>query len=181
MVNWLRTSKTSSVILLFLRLWLGWSWFSGGVEKVFGTPPFSAAGYLKNAASHPVTGPGGNILYGPFNAFLSHVALPGAGFFSFIVKWGELLIGLGLLLGTLTTAAAFFALLMNFTFLFAGTVSSNPLDILIGMFIVVAGFNAGKLGGDYWVIPWIRRTVGGWFHKPEPTDLNTKTKAKAAS
>lgn len=174
MVNWLRTSKTSSVILLILRLWLGWSWFTAGVEKVFGTPPFSAAGYLKNAVAHPVTGPAGNVLYAPFNAFLSHAALPEAGLFSFLVKWGELLIGLGLILGTLTTAAAFFALLMNFTYLFAGTVSSNPLDILIGMFIVFAGFNAGKLGVDNWVIPWIRRTVSGWFHKPEPTDMDTK-------
>lgn len=174
MVNWLRTSKTSSVILLLLRVWLGWAWFIDGIHKVFGAKPFDASGFMKGAIAHPVAGPAGDVLYGPFNAFLKNIALPGSGFFSFLVKWGELLVGLGLILGTLTTAAVFFALLMNFMYLFAGTVSSNPLDILIGSIILFAGFNAGKLGCDYWVIPWIRSVARGWFHKPEPTDVNSK-------
>lgn len=170
MVNWLRTSKTSSVILLLLRLWLGWQWTLDGFHKVFGAEPFNASGFIKGAIAHPVTGPEGNVLYGPYNAFLQHVALPASPFFSFLVKWGELLVGLGLILGTLTTAAIFFGLCMNFIYLFAGTVSTNPLYILIGVIILFAGFNAGKFGGDYWVIPWIRKTVGGWFGKGDSTE-----------
>ncbi|RYL95783.1 DoxX family membrane protein [Sporolactobacillus sp. THM7-4] len=169
MVHWLRTSKSSSVILLFLRLWLGWQWLMDGIHKVFGAKPFDASGFIKGAIAHPVTGPEGNVLYGPFNGFLQHVALPGSGFFSFMVAWGELLVGLGLLLGTLTTAAVFFGLMMNFVYMFAGTVSTNPLYVLIGSIILFAGFNAGKWGGDYWVIPWLRSKVSGWFHKSGPT------------
>lgn len=170
MVNWLRTSKTSSVILLLLRLWLGWQWTMDGFHKVFGAKPFDASGFMHGAIAHPVTGPTGNILYGPFNAFLQHIALPASPFFSFLVKWGELLVGIGLILGTLTTAAIFFGLLMNFMYMFAGTVSTNPLYVLIGVIILFAGFNAGKLGGDFWVIPWIRKTVGGWFGKSASRD-----------
>jgi thiosulfate dehydrogenase [quinone] large subunit len=139
MVNWLRTSKVSSVLLTILRIWLGWQWLTGGIHKVFGSEPFDASGFIKGVIAHPVTGPEGDVLYGPFNAFLENVALPASGFFSFMVAWGELLIGLGLILGTLTTAATFFGLLMNFTFLFSGTVSSNPLYILIGVLILFAG------------------------------------------
>lgn len=160
MVNWLRTSKTASFVLLVLRVWLGWQWLKDGFEKVFGAKPFDASGYLKGVIANPVKGPDHNVLYGPYNAFIQHIALPGSGFFSFLVKWGELLCGLGLLLGTLTTAAVFFALLMNFMYLFAGTVSSNPLYILIGGIILFAGFNAGKWGGDYWLIPWLRQAFG---------------------
>lgn len=76
-----------------------------------------------------------------------------------MVSWGELLVGLGLIFGTLTTAAAFFGLLMNFSYLLAGTVSINPTFILIQFFILVAGFNAGKIGLDYWVIPFLRKKI----------------------
>jgi thiosulfate dehydrogenase [quinone] large subunit len=46
---------------------------------------------------------------------------------------------------------------MNFSYVFAGTVSSNPLDILLGVIILTAGFNAGRIGLDRWVIPFVRK------------------------
>jgi thiosulfate dehydrogenase (quinone) large subunit len=89
------------------------------------------------------------------------------------VPWGELFIGMGLILGALTTTAVFFGMLMNFTFMLAGTVSSNPWLILLSIFIIAAGANAGKLGADYYILPYIRQ----WFsklRKHEGTGLNTK-------
>ena len=44
---------------------------------------------------------------------------------------------------------------MNFAFLMAGTISSNPWDILLAIFIAVAGYNAGKFGLDRFIIPII--------------------------
>jgi thiosulfate dehydrogenase [quinone] large subunit len=46
---------------------------------------------------------------------------------------------------------------MNFSYVFAGTVSSNPLDILLGVIVLAAGFNAGRIGLDRWVIPFIHK------------------------
>jgi len=43
--------------------------------------------------------------------------------------------------------------------MFAGTISSNPMDVLLGVIILAAGFNAGRIGLDRWVIPFIRKTV----------------------
>lgn len=63
-------------------------------------------------------------------------------------------------MGGLTVAAAFFGLMMNFMFLFAGTVSTNPWLVLIGFIIFAAGANAGKFGIDYYLLPLLRKTFG---------------------
>lgn len=40
-------------------------------------------------------------------------------------------------------------------FLFAGTTSINPLLLLIELFLVLAWRNAGWLGLDRWLLPWL--------------------------
>ncbi|MCQ6279462.1 DoxX family membrane protein [Bacillus sp. EB600] len=99
-----------------------------------------------NAISYK--GPDGSIVYSTYVGFLQHFALPNAHLFNTIVPLGEFLVGLGLILGCLTTAATFFALVMNFFYIMAGTVSTNPLCILLGVIILVAGLNAGRIGLD---------------------------------
>ncbi|WP_218240491.1 hypothetical protein, partial [Pseudomonas sp. 2822-17] len=65
----------------------------------------------------------------------------------------------------LTTAAAFFGIMMNFAFLFAGTISSNPWMALFTIFILAAGYNAGRIGGDRWVMPYLRATIASKLSK----------------
>ncbi|NHM33692.1 DoxX family membrane protein [Neobacillus terrae] len=153
----LRTNKVSSILLTFIRLYVGYAWFEAGLHKLTGG--FDASGFLKGAIANPVKGPDGSILYGTYLTFLKSFALPNAHIFNVLVPWGELLVGLGLILGCLTTAAMFFGLVMNFSYVMAGTISSNPMDILLGVIILAAGFNAGKIGLDRWVIPFIRKTA----------------------
>ena len=155
--NWLRENKLAAGILTVLRLYLGYSWFTAGFHKITGG--FDAAGFLKGAVANPVKGPDGNMVYGWYVNFLENCALPNIDVFNIIVPWGETLIGLGLLLGCLTTAAMFFGLVMNFSFFLAGTVSHNPTDIFLGFIILTAGYNAGRYGLDRWVVPFIRKTV----------------------
>jgi thiosulfate dehydrogenase (quinone) large subunit len=153
--TFLRDNKIASVILTVLRLYLGYEWLTAGYHKLAGG--FDTSGFLKGAIANPVKGPDGSVVYGWYVDFLQHFALPNAHIFNTIVPLGEFLVGLGLILGCLTTAAMFFALVMNFSYMFAGTVSSNPMDILLGVIIIAAGFNAGRIGLDRWVIPFIRR------------------------
>ena len=165
--HFLRENKISAVILTIIRVWLGYNWFTAGLGKLTGG--FDASGFLKGAVGKPVMGPDGHMVYGWYVSFLENFALPNIDVFNFIVPWGETLIGLGLLLGCLTTAAMFFGLVMNFSFFLAGTVSHNPTDIFFGFIILTAGFNAGRYGLDRWVIPFIYKK------------LNVKdTKAEAA-
>ncbi|GMA51161.1 hypothetical protein GCM10025857_25180 [Alicyclobacillus contaminans] len=163
--NWLRSNRWAAGILTILRVYLGWEFLHAGWEKITASKPFNAAGFLANSIQHPVLTPEKTVQYPWFNAFLKGFALPHVGLFNVLVPWGELLVGVGLILGTLTTAAVFFGMLMNFVYMFAGTVSSNPMDVLIGIFIIVAGYNAGHFGGDRWVIPWLREHVFRRVHK----------------
>jgi thiosulfate dehydrogenase (quinone) large subunit len=157
--KFLRENKIASVILTVLRLYLGYSWFTAGFHKLTGG--FDAAGFLKGAIANPVKGPDGAVIFGWYVDFLKHFALPNVDVFNVLVPWGETLIGLGLILGCLTTAAMFFGLVMNFSFFLAGTVSHNPRDIFLGFIILTAGYNAGKIGLDRWVVPYFRKMNKG--------------------
>jgi thiosulfate dehydrogenase (quinone) large subunit len=153
--QFLRENKVSAILLTVIRVYLGYEWLMAGLHKITGG--FDASGFLKGATANPVKGPDGSIVYSTYVSFLEHFALPNAHIFNVLIPWGEFLVGLGLILGCLTTAATFFALVMNFSYVMAGTVSSNPLDILLGVFIIAAGFNAGRIGLDRWVIPFVRK------------------------
>ncbi|WP_410515052.1 DoxX family protein [Paenibacillus sp. BR2-3] len=158
--RFLRENVFAAGALALLRLWVGWQWLDAGWGKLTGDKAFDASGFLNNAVSKPVVDRATNeLIYPNFTSFIENFALPNVKLFNFAIPLGEFLIGLGLILGVLTTAAAFFGLLMNFMFMFAGTVSSNPWLILLGMIILVAGANAGKFGGDFYVLPFLRKIL----------------------
>lgn len=161
LVKWLRENTISAVLFVALRIFLGYQWMTAGFHKITGD--FDAGGFLKGAVANPVKGPDG-VVYGWWTSFLEGFAIPNSKLFSELVAWGELLVGLGLILGCLTTAAAFFGVVMNFAFMLSGTVSHNPTDIIMGILIMVAGFNAGKYGLDHFVIPFVRKTLGKRFN-----------------
>ncbi|MFS0636198.1 DoxX family protein [Mesobacillus foraminis] len=156
-VSFLRENKLAAGILTALRLFLGYSWMTAGFHKLTGG--FDATGFLKGAVANPVTGPDGGLVYGWYVNFLESFAIPNADLFNFLIPLGEFLVGLGLILGCLTTAAMFFGLVMNFSFVLAGTVSHNPTDIFLGAIILFAGYNAGHYGLDRWVVPFLNKTI----------------------
>ncbi|CCQ95022.1 conserved membrane hypothetical protein [[Clostridium] ultunense Esp] len=161
MVRWLRENVYASYVLLVLRLYLGYEWLSAGFEKLTGG--FDASGFLMGAVKkatgdHPA-------VQGWWAGFLQGFAIPNAGLFNVLIPIGETLVGLGLILGCLTTAAVFFGMVMNFAFMFSGTTSTNPQMVLLSIFVIVAGFNAGKIGLDRWVIPYIRQWAANTFKK----------------
>ena len=158
--TFLRENKIAAGILTVIRLYLGYAWMTAGWGKLTGEG-FNASGYLANAVANPVMGPDGAPVYSWYVNFLESFAIPNIELFNFMIPLGEFLVGLGLMLGCLTTAAAFFALVMNFSFFLAGTVSHNPTDIFLSFIILFAGYNAGRYGLDHWVVPFIRKTIGG--------------------
>lgn len=156
-VKWLRENQIAAGLLTIIRLYVGYSWLTAGFGKI--SNGFDASGFLQGAVAkatgdHPA-------VQAWWASFLEGVAIPNAGIFSFLVAWGEFLVGLGLILGCLTTAAAFFGIIMNFAFLFSGTVSTNAQMVLLTTFILIAGYNAGKIGLDRFVIPFIRKQTKG--------------------
>jgi thiosulfate dehydrogenase [quinone] large subunit len=160
------------MLLTVLRLYVGYEWLVAGWHKITGEKAFDATGFLKGAIAKPVLETGTtDMVYPHFVAFLKAVALPNVKLFNVLVPWGELLVGIGLILGCLTTVAVFFGLLMNLMYMLAGTVSTNPWLFFLGAIVIVAGANAGKFGVDYAVLPylhkWFDKAWARTFHKPK--------------
>ncbi|QYR21602.1 DoxX family protein [Paenibacillus sp. sptzw28] len=156
-MNWLRENKYAAILLTIVRLYVGWQWLTAGWGKITAAKPFDASGFVKGAIAKPIMESGSNeLVYSNYVSFLKNFALPNIKIFNLIVPWGEFLVGLGLIIGCLTTAAALFGIMMNFSYLFAGSISINPWMALLGFIILAAGVNAGKLGVDYVLAPKLR-------------------------
>lgn len=155
--RWLFTNTASAWIWLILRLYLGYTWLTAGIGKIT-----SDAWVGENAGAAVKGFMGGAIalaedgeVAGWYAWFLENFVIPNAVVFSYMVAWGEVLIGLGLIVGLLTGIAAFFGAMMNMSFLLAGTVSSNPVMFVIAMFLIMAWKVAGWYGLDRWALPFL--------------------------
>ncbi|HET8786842.1 MAG TPA: DoxX family protein [Candidatus Limnocylindrales bacterium] len=147
-------------VWLLVRLYLGYEWLSAGLEKVTG--PNSAVwvgdkagaaiiGFVNGALQK--TGGEHPDVQGWYATFLQDIVIPNAAFFARLVAFGETLVGVALIVGALTGIAAFFGILMNANYLLAGAVSSNPVLIILGTFVMLAWRNAGWIGLDRWLLP----------------------------
>lgn len=148
-----------SWVWLILRLWLGWHWVEAGWAKVQ-NPAWTGSG-----AGAPITGfvqgalqkTGGDHpdVPGWYAWFLQTVVQPNARLWSNLVAYGEFLVGIALILGIFTGIAAFFGGFMNFNYLLAGTVSTNPMMFLVAGLLVLAWKTAGWLGVDRFLLPML--------------------------
>jgi thiosulfate dehydrogenase (quinone) large subunit len=75
--------------------------------------------------------------------------------FAKVISVGEFMIGLGLVVGALVGIAAFFGTLLNFSFIMAGTSSSNPVLFGLGIFLVLGWKVAGYFGLDRYLLPML--------------------------
>ena len=157
--HFLFADPRASYLWLVVRIWVGLQWIEAGYGKVTnpawvgekagaGLTGFVMGALEKASGDHPA-------VQGWYADFLQSVVLPNATVFSYMVAFGEVAVGLGLILGMLTGIAAFFGVLMNTNFLLAGTVSTNPILALPGILLVLAWRNAGWFGLDRWVLPMV--------------------------
>jgi len=125
-------------------------------------------GYLNNALS------GTAIRYDWYRSFLQWLVDGGHyTWFAKLVVFGEILVGLGLILGGLTAIAAFFGAFMNMAFMLAGTTSSNPVMFTVSILIMIAWKVAGWYGLDRWLLvelgtPWQPGRLFAKGDKPQP-------------
>ena len=120
------------------------------------------SGFLKGAIAKSTEGAHPEVPHWYHN-LAEQFLLPNAELFGILVSYGEVLVGVALVLGFLTRLAALGGVTMNLAFLWAGTTSTNPPMLLLGVALVLFGSEAGRLGLDYWVIPraaaWLSRGV----------------------
>ncbi len=146
---------------LIVRLYLGYEWLMAGWEKVI-NPAWvgeragvAITGFLQGALTK--TGGAHPDVQWWYAWFVERVALPNATTFSYLVAYGELLVGVALILGFLVGVSAFFGMFMNLNFMLAGTVSVNPTWFVLGLGLILAWRVSGYYGLDYYVLPFVRR------------------------
>jgi thiosulfate dehydrogenase [quinone] large subunit len=142
---------------LLVRLYVGWQWLSAGWGKL-GNPAWTGensgaaiTGFVQGALDK--TGGAHPDVQGWYAWFLQNLVLPNASTWAYLVTWGEILVGIALILGIFTGIAAFFGSLMNLNYLLAGTVSTNPILFSLAILLILAWKTAGWWGLDRWILP----------------------------
>lgn len=164
-------SSGAAPLWFVLRMNVGATWLLAGWEKMtspaWGTSGtalhgFAAGALAKSSGANPA-------VQGWYAWFLQRVVLNATGFFSFIITYGEFLVGVGILLGILTGIAAGFGVLMNLNYVLAGTVSINPILGMFGVFLVLSWRVCGWIGGDRWLLPALGLPwkPGALFQRPQ--------------
>ncbi len=155
--RFLFSDTRTAFIWLLIRLYVGWEWIQAGYEKII-SPVWTGEkagvalqGFLmgalkKSTGLHPDVS-------GWYASFLHGFVIPNVVLFSYLVSFGELFVGIALILGIFTGLAAFFGGFMNMNYLFAGTVSINPLLFLLELFLILAWRVAGWYGLDRFFLP----------------------------
>ena len=144
-----------------LRLWLGWSWLTAGWGK-FQNPAWidngtALKGFWERAVA---VDPRPVISYDWYRDFIQLMLNAEAyTWFAKVITFGQLAIGIALILGAFVGVAAFFGGFLNWNFVMAGTASTNALLFAIATGLVLAWKTAGWIGLDRWLLralgtPW---------------------------
>ena len=151
-------STLASYLWLVVRVWVGYDFVIAGWHK-FTTPAWmdgsgqGILGFWEGALGTTPTG-APVITFDWYRSFLQFlVDTNSAGWFSYVVVFGELAIGVGLILGAFVGLAAAGGLLMNMAFMLAGTTSTNPVLAILGVLLILAWKNAGYIGLDRYLLP----------------------------
>jgi thiosulfate dehydrogenase (quinone) large subunit len=154
---WLFKDTRAAWLWLPLRLYLGWAWLEHGLQKV-NNPAWTdsgqaLAGFWGNAVK---TDPKPVIEVGWYRGFIE--GLLGAQaytWFSDLIVYGEILVGVALILGAFTGLAAFFGAFMNWNYIMAGSAGANALLLVIAVGLIVGWKISGWVGLDRWLLPML--------------------------
>jgi thiosulfate dehydrogenase (quinone) large subunit len=146
-----------ALVWLPMRFFLGRDWLSHGAEKIVDPAWMNQGealrGFWEQAVVIPETGRP-PIAYDWFRQFLQYMLENGwYTWFAKLVAWGEVLVGLALLVGALVGLSAFFGTFMNFNYMLAGSSSTNPVLFGLAIFLVLAWKVGGHWGLDRWLLP----------------------------
>lgn len=152
-----------AVVWLVIRVLVGLSWLESGWGKL-NNPAWTSSGealrgYWERAVTIPESGRP-SIAFDWYRGFIQGMLDAEAYiWFSKLVLFGEIVIGIALILGAFVGIAAFFGGFMNWNFVMAGTASTNALLGLAAILLILAWKTAGWYGLDRYLLarlgtPW---------------------------
>lgn len=172
MARFLSRARDAAPLFLGIRLFLGAEWLEAGLHKLEDPRWFQTGealrGYWERAVTIPALPGKPSITYPLYRSVMQFMLDNGwEAWFKYLIIFGEILVGIGLILGALTAIAVAFGMLMNFAFLYAGSTSSNPTFILLGGLIILGWRVSGWWGVDRWLLPYLGTPWG------RPTNVRT--------
>jgi thiosulfate dehydrogenase [quinone] large subunit len=155
--RFLFSNSRAGLMWLPIRLFLGFTWLEAGIHKATGTGWLDGGtarkGYWTAAIAVSDTGKG-PITYDWYREFITFLLNGGHySWFAPLVTYGEILVGIALIFGALTGIASFFGAVMNFSYLLAGSTSSNPVLLMLAIGLMLAWKVAGYYGLDRVLLP----------------------------
>ena len=152
-----------SVLWLIIRFWLGFQWSAVAASKI-GNSAWMDGEVLRDHWLRVMALPEVNTIfnYDWYRNFIQYMLDKEAyTWFANIVVYGELLLGIALIIGAFTGIAAFFGIMLHWNFMIIGTTSANPLLLIFGIGLMFAWKTAGLIGADYFLLnllgtPWGR-------------------------
>jgi thiosulfate dehydrogenase [quinone] large subunit len=158
-ISWLMNSPRAAWIWLVLRVWLGYQWIDASLHKISNPAWTETGAALKGFWSNIVVIPAEGrppIAFDWYRNFIQAMLDAEAyTWFAPLVAYGELIIGIALILGAFTGLFAFFGAFMNWNFMMAGSASTNPMLFIIALGLIVAWKVSGYIGLDYFLLRWI--------------------------
>jgi thiosulfate dehydrogenase [quinone] large subunit len=145
-------------VWLAVRLYLGYQWIEAGSHKL--TPAWlnggeALKGFWMSAVKIPDSGRP-VIAFDWYRNFIQYMLDTGSySWFAKIVVAGELLVGVGLILGAFVGIAAFCGALLNWNFIMAGAASTNAVLFTLAILLMLAWKTAGYIGLDYYLLNWL--------------------------
>ena len=100
--------------------------------------------------------------------------------FAKLIVFGELAIGLGLIVGAFVGVAAFFGALMNMNFMLAGSASTNPVLFFLAVGLMLAWKVAGYYGLDRVLLPLVGTPWHGYVREEAAAPIPRARSAPAA-
>jgi thiosulfate dehydrogenase [quinone] large subunit len=146
-----------SWLWLIVRVYVGWQWVSAAIDKIqgpgwIGTGAGTALKGFVGGSIAQTAGSNANV-QGWYATILKDVVLPHLAVWSYLITFGELCCGVGLILGIFTGIAAFSGAFMNMNYMLAGAVSINPILLFLELLLILAWRVAGFMGVDFALLP----------------------------
>ena len=140
-----------------LRLYAGYTWITASLTKVSNPQWVTTGEALKEFWQNAVrTQPRPMIEVGWYRDLIQMLLdTESYTWFAKVVAYGELVIGLLLILGALTGIAALAGAFLNWNYVMAGSASLNGLLLLIELILILSWKTAGWIGIDRWILTYL--------------------------
>jgi thiosulfate dehydrogenase [quinone] large subunit len=172
LARFLFADPRASWLWLLVRLWVGYKWIDASLHKL-GNPAWTQTGeavkgFWSNAILIPETGKP-PISFDWYRSFLSFLLdIEAYQVMAPLIAYGELLIGIALVIGLFTGIAAFFGGFLNWNFMMAGTASTNPVLFVLAVLLILAWKVAGYVGADRFLLPLLGTPWSAKREAPSP-------------